>query len=134
MSGCLDLYDRTLVGYEIGGNNNNPLVFKSLDKAIADNPNTYPLVHNDGRYQYYSSIFLKNIICSKACLEFVAVLIMVQMYYGKQYDVKEELINTIHTWITYYTYVRYQRRFRVRISYEVRSEVLKDNSSFVSNT
>ena len=48
-----------------------------------------------------------------------------EMYYGKHYDTKEELVNEIHSWIRYYTYVRYQRRFGVQTPYEVRNEALQ---------
>lgn len=139
VSAFLDLYDRTLVGYEIGARNDNPLVFKSFEHAIEDNPNVQPLVHSDGGYQYTSPTFIhtlkeQNMIQSMSrvhcCIDngpmegFWGIL-KCEMYYGKHYDTKEELVNMIHTWIQYYTYVRYQRRFGVRTPYEVRSEALK---------
>ena len=48
-----------------------------------------------------------------------------EMYYGKHYRTKEELIHALEEWFHYYTYERYQRRFGVRTPYEVRSEALK---------
>ena len=42
----LDLYDRIVVGYEVGDHNNNILVFNTFDKAVKDNPNARPLFHS----------------------------------------------------------------------------------------
>jgi hypothetical protein len=42
----LDLYDRIVVGYEVGDHNNNILVFNTFDNAVKDNPNARPLFHS----------------------------------------------------------------------------------------
>lgn len=41
----------------IGKSNNNQLVFKTFDKAIAANPGAKPLVHSGRGYQYTSRLF-----------------------------------------------------------------------------
>lgn len=61
LSRFLDLYDRTVVGYKIDDYNDNPLIFKTLDMAIANNPNVPPLVHSDGGYQYTSPTFINRL-------------------------------------------------------------------------
>ena len=43
----LDLYDRIVVGYEVGDHNNNILVFNTFDNAVKDNPDAHPLFHSD---------------------------------------------------------------------------------------
>ena len=57
LSAILDLYDRRIVAYRIGGSNNNQLVFDTFDDAVSSNPNAYPLFHSDRGYQYTSKIF-----------------------------------------------------------------------------
>ena len=47
LSAILDLYDRTPVSYVISTRNDNALVFKTFDKAIAENPDAAPLFHSD---------------------------------------------------------------------------------------
>ena len=42
-----DLYDRTVVSYEVGNHNNNILVFNTFDKAIQANKDAHPLCHSD---------------------------------------------------------------------------------------
>lgn len=53
----MDLYDRTPVAYVVSRRNNNQLVFKTYDKAIAENPNATPLFHSDRGFQYTSQVF-----------------------------------------------------------------------------
>ena len=47
LSAILDLYDRRIVSFVIRDRNDNPLVFETFDKAIADNPDAKPLFHSD---------------------------------------------------------------------------------------
>jgi putative transposase len=51
LSAILDLYDNSIVSYEIGHSNNNQLVFKTLDKALEVNPKAKPIIHSDRGYQ-----------------------------------------------------------------------------------
>ena len=54
LSAILDLYDRTVVSYVVSHRNNNDLVFKTFDKAIAANPDAKPVFHSDRGFQYTS--------------------------------------------------------------------------------
>lgn len=56
LSAIKDLYDGSIVAYEISHNNDNPLVMKTIKKALALNPNARPLIHSDRG----ASIPLKN--------------------------------------------------------------------------
>ena len=58
LSAFLDLYDRTVVSYEVGDCNNNILVFNTFDKAVQANKDAHPLFHSDGGYQYTSPAFV----------------------------------------------------------------------------
>ncbi len=42
LSAILDLCDRRIVSYVLSERNDNPLVFKTLDKAIQANPDAHP--------------------------------------------------------------------------------------------
>lgn len=57
LSAILDLYDRRITAYILGKRNDNALVFQTLDKALEDNPNAYPLFHSDRGFQYTNRIF-----------------------------------------------------------------------------
>ena len=47
LSAILDLADKSIVSYVVGHSNNNQLVFKTFDLAVAANPNANPLFHSD---------------------------------------------------------------------------------------
>lgn len=56
LSAILDLYDNSIVSYVLGISNNNQLVFDTLDKAIASNPEAQTLFHSDIGFQYTNKI------------------------------------------------------------------------------
>lgn len=139
LSAFVDLYDRTITGYQISHHNDNGLVFDTFQKAVKANPDAKPLFHSDGGYQYTSPIFismLKNqgmrqsmsrVHCciDNGVVEGLWGIMKCEMYYyGNHYHTKEELVNAIEEWIHYYMYERYQRRFGVKTPYEVRKEAL----------
>ena len=62
LSAILDLYDRFPVSYVISCRNDNPLVFKTFDKAIEENPDARPIFHSDRGFQYTSRVFHKKLL------------------------------------------------------------------------
>ena len=61
LSAIIDLYDRYPVAFVISGRNDNQLVFKTFDKAIAANSNAKPIFHSDRGFQYTSRVFQKKL-------------------------------------------------------------------------
>lgn len=61
LSTILDLYDRSIVAYEISRRNGNQLVFRTFDKAIAKNPEARPLFHSDRGFPYTSRFFKRKL-------------------------------------------------------------------------
>ena len=47
LSAILDLCDRRIVSYALSERNDNPLVYKTFDKAVKANPDAHPLFHSD---------------------------------------------------------------------------------------
>ncbi len=47
LSAILDLCDRRIVSYVISERTDNPLVYKTFDKAVKANPDAHPLFHSD---------------------------------------------------------------------------------------
>ncbi|MGZ7238533.1 DDE-type integrase/transposase/recombinase, partial [Streptococcus pyogenes] len=54
LSAIKDLYDGSIVAYQISQHNDNPLVMATLAKAMAANPGARPLLHSDRGSQYTS--------------------------------------------------------------------------------
>lgn len=61
LSAIIDLYDRYPVSFVLSGRNDNQLVFKTFDKAIATHPDARPIFHSDRGFQYTSKVFRKKL-------------------------------------------------------------------------
>ena len=127
LSVILDLCDRRPVSFVYSSKNDNSLVFDTFDKAVSANPEATPLFHSDRGYQYTSKAFRQRIINAgmtqsmsrvARCIDngpmegFWGVMKR-EMYYGKKYKMKEELIAAIEKYLDYYTNKRVQRNLGV---------------------
>lgn len=127
LSVILDLCDKRPVAFVYSSNNDNPLVFDTFDKAIAANPDATPLFHSDRGYQYTSKAFRQRIIDAGMTQSMSRVarcidngpmegfwgIMKREMYYGKKYKTKEELVTAIKKYMDYYTNKRVQRNLGV---------------------
>lgn len=127
LSAILDLYDRRIVSFVISDRNDNPLVFKTFDKAVKANPTAHPIFHSDRGFQYTNRNFhhkLKKAGMTQSmsrvakCIDngpmegFWGILKREQ-YYGKRFTNKHELVQMITNYITYYNNRRVQRTLGV---------------------
>ena len=127
LSAILDLYDRRIVSYIIRDRNDNPLVFDTLDAAIAANPDAHPLFHSDRGFQYTNRVFYNKLKAAKMkqsmsrvakCIDngpmegFWGILKR-ERYYGRRFTCREELVSMIESYITYYNNRRVQRNLGV---------------------
>ena len=138
LSAILDLYDRVPVSYVISTRNNNPLVFKTFDKAIEAYPDATPLFHSDRGFQYTSKVFqmkLQNQGMDQSmsrvghCIDNGPTegfwgIIKTEMY--AMYEITDEasLRDAIEKYLHFYTYERPQERFNGKTPAEVRQEAL----------
>lgn len=60
----LDLFDRRVVAYEIG-DNNNQLVFQNFDHAVELCPDAHPLFHSNRGFQYTNATFHQKLIAAE---------------------------------------------------------------------
>lgn len=119
---------------------NNPLVFDTFDKAVATNPGATPLLHSDRGYQYTSKAFRRRILAAgmtqsmsrvARCIDNGPIegfwgLMKREMYYGKKYKTKEELMLAIEKYIDYYTNKRVQRNLEVLTPLEFHEQKLEN--------
>ena len=122
LSVILDLCDRRPVAFVYSTRNDTSLVFDTFDKAVAANPGATPLLHSDRGYQYTSKAFRRRILAAGMTQSMSRVarcidngpmegfwgLMKREMYYGKKYKTKEELMLAIEKYIDYYTNKRVQ--------------------------
>lgn len=138
LSGILDLYDKSIVSYEIREKNNNELVCATLDRAIAANPDAKPILHSDRGFQYTTQVFRNKLLkqgmtpsmsrtghcIDNGPMEGFWSTIKAEMYDLREYRSVEELTAAIEEYIRYYHEKRYQARFGYRTPNEVRAEAL----------
>lgn len=107
--------------------NDNPLVYDTFDAALATNPGAQPIFHSDRGYQYTSKVFRQKILeagmtqsmsrvahCTdNGPMEGFWGIMKREMYYGKKYKTKDDLLRSIEEYIDYYTNRRVQRKLNL---------------------
>ena len=123
LSAILDLYDRRIVAYVVSDRNDNPLVFKTLDRAVVANPGVHPLFHSDRGFQYTNRVFHQKLekagmaqsmsrvgrCIDNGPMEGFWGILKRERYYGKRFTSKKELVDMIVSYIRYYNNRRVQR-------------------------
>ncbi|MEG1747726.1 MAG: IS3 family transposase, partial [Oscillospiraceae bacterium] len=127
LSAILDLYDRRIVAFEISTRNDNPLVFKTFDKAVRANPGAKPLFHSDRGYQYTNRSFHHKLekagmtqsmsrvahCIDNGPMEGFWGILKRERYYGKRFTDERSLIAMIRGYIAYYNSRRVQRNLGI---------------------
>ena len=138
LSAIIDLYDRYPVSYAVSARNDNKLVFKTFDKAIALNPCAKPIFHSDRGFQYTSKMFKKKLVKQEMRQSMSRVghcidngptegfwgIIKAEMY--QMYEITDEssLRFAIKDYIRFYSEERPQDRYHCKTPLEVRMEAL----------
>ena len=127
LSAILDLYDRRIVAFVLGDRNDNPLVFKTFDKAVKANPGAHPLFHSDRGFQYTNRTFHHKLVQAGMTQSMSRVahcidngpmegfwgILKRERYYGRRFTSKKELVQMIQHYIHYYNTRRVQRNLGV---------------------
>lgn len=135
LSAIIDLYDRSIVGYEMSCRNDNALVFSTFDQAIEANPDAKPLFHSDRGFQYTSSVFQCKLTEQGMTQSMSRVghcidngptegfwgIVKAEMYNLQKFCSADELRKAIEDFIRYYNEGRYQARFGYQSPAEVRA-------------
>lgn len=138
LSAILDLYDRYPISYVVSCRNDNKLIFKTFDKAIASNPDAKPVFHSDRGFQYTSKVFQKKLkeqemeqsmsrvghCIDNGPTEGFWGIIKTEMY--QMYEITDEasLRYAIQDYIKFYSEERPQDRYHCKTPLEVRKEAL----------
>ena len=133
-----DLYGRYPVAYAISPRNDNRLVFKTFDKAVAAYPDAKPVFHSDRGFQYTSRLFRTKLekqemkqSMSRAghCIDNGPTegfwgIIKPEMY--QMYEITDEtsLRHAIKEYMRFYSEERPQGRYHCKTPLEVRQEAL----------
>lgn len=138
LSAIIDLYDNSIVHYELSTSITTDLVLNTLSGALEANPGAHPMIHTDRGAQYTSYAF-KNLVSQHklthsmsrvgSCLDNAPIerfwgTLKAETYYSHHYRSEEEFTDAITGYFDYYNYQRYQERFGMKAPMEVRSEAL----------
>ena len=139
LSPIMDLYDNSIIEYNLSLKNNNHLVFSMFDKAIEKHPDAKPIFHSDRGFQYTSHLFRKKLEDARMtqsmsrvgkCIdngpmeEFFGTL-KTKMFYDKKFKTLEDLIEKIKKYINFYNNSRFQKGLGCMAPLEYRSHALK---------
>lgn len=141
LSAIIDLYDRYPVSYVVSARNDNRLVFKTFDRAIASNPSAKPIFHSDRGFQYTSKMFKKKLEEQEMKQSMSRVghcidngptegfwgIIKSEMY--QMYEITDEssLRQAIKDYLHFYSEERPQDRYHCKTPLEVRQEALESD-------
>jgi transposase InsO family protein len=135
LSPIMDLYDNSIIEYELSFKNNNHLVFSMFDKAIQKYPYAKPIFHSDRGFQYTGKIFKSKIeetgmtqsmsrvgkCIDNGPMEGFFGTLKTEMFYGKKYRTFEELRGNIIEYIKFYNEKRFQKRLGCMAPLEYRN-------------
>ena len=135
LSAILDLYDNSIVAYNLGNSNNNELVFTNLDIALKSVKGTKPLIHSDRGYQYTSNGFKRKIneagmtqsmsrvgkCIDNGPMEGFFGILKCEKYYLNKYDNYLDLEKDIEDYIKFYNNKRLQKKLNCQSPVEFRA-------------
>lgn len=138
LSAVFDLYDKSIIHYEISPFNNNPLVFQTMEQALRACPGAQPMIHSDRGFQYTSRGFQAivethglNHSMSRVsrCLDngpmegFFGTLKCEEYYLPDSfYGTYEDLVKAIRRYIRFYNHQRYQEHLSGLTPIEYRNQ------------
>lgn len=139
LSPIIDLYDNSIIEYELSFKNNNYLVFKMFDKAIQKYPDAKPIFHSDRGFQYTGNTFKRKIedagitqsmsrvgkCIDNGPMEGFFGTLKTEMFYGKKFKSLEELKEKITEYIRFYNEKRFQKRLGCMAPTEYRNHASK---------
>jgi putative transposase len=131
----MDLYDNSIVSYNINNSSNNYQLFKTFNKAIELNPNAKPIFHSDRGYQYTSKRFKKMLdkqeithsmsrvgkCIDNGPIENLWGIIKTEMFYIKNFNNAKEIEIAIDDYIEFYNKVRLQSKLKSHTPIEYRN-------------
>ena len=127
LSAILDLYDRRIVSYVVRDSNDCALVYDTFDQAVSRNPEAKPLFHSDRGFQYTTEVFRNKLLKAGMTQSMSRVgkcidngpmegfwgILKRERYYTHRFTSREELLNMIDDYISYYNTHRPQRRLGI---------------------
>jgi len=138
LSPIMDLYDNSIIEYELSHSNTNQLVFRMFDRAILKNQDAKPVFHSDRGFQYTNNTFKYKIeeagmkqsmsrigrCIDNGPMEAFFGTMKAEMFYGKRFSSMEDLISRVKEYIEFYNKERLQKRLKCLAPIVYRNQAL----------
>ena len=138
LSAILDLKDKSIVSYAVGGNSGSKLVFDTFDAAIQKYPDAKPTFHSDRGLQYTSKVFKSKLdaqgmsqsmsragrCIDNGPMEAFWGTLKAEMYYLHSFPDYDSLEKAIDRYIAFYNNSRYQEKLDGLAPLEFRAMLL----------
>lgn len=132
----MDLYDNSIVEFELSFSNNNRLVFKMFDRAVQNNPTAKPIFHSDRGFQYTNNTFKRKLddagmnqsmsrvgkCIDNGPMEGFFGILKSEMFYEKKFQSMDNLIEKVKEYITFYNEKRFQKKLKCLAPMEYRNQ------------
>ena len=139
LSPILDLYDNSIIVYNLSYKNNCDLVFDMFDEAMRKYPDAKPIFHSDRGFQYTSKEFKIKIdgtgmkqsmsepgkCIDNGPMEGFFGTLNVEMFHDKKFESIEELEKEIKEYIKFYNEGRFQKKLGCMAPLEYRYHTSK---------
>lgn len=126
LSPILDLFDNSIIDYELSFRNTNEVVFKMFDRAILKYPHAKPIFHSDRGFQYTNTVFKSKLesqgmnqsmsrvgkCIDNGPMEAFFGTLKSEIFYGKTFESMDELIIKIKQYIQFYNEERFQKKLK----------------------
>ena len=123
LSAILDLCDRRIVTFVIRNTNDCALVYDTFDQAVTANPEAHSLFHSDRGIQYTTQVFHNKLAAAGMVQSMSRIgkcigngpmegfwgILKREIYYGRRFTDREDLIGMIVEYMAYYNSRRLQR-------------------------
>lgn len=138
LSAIKDLYDGSIIAYQVGRFNDNSLVMNTIKSAVEANPNATPLIHSDRGSQYTSKEYryltteagmTRSMSRVGNCIDNAPIESFFSHFKCEKYDLKnystfEELEKDIDAYIKFYNEERYQEKLNSLAPLEFRYQAV----------
>ncbi|SES05258.1 Transposase InsO and inactivated derivatives [Isobaculum melis] len=125
LSALIDLYDYSIVSYQISERNDNLLVMDTLHQAFKLNAQAHPIIHSDRGFQYTSHEYRRlsekyqfKVSMSRVskCLDNQPIesfwgTLKAESFYLNKFKKRESLIKEIHRYIIFYNEERFVQKY-----------------------
>jgi putative transposase len=141
LSAIIDLYDNSIVAYQMSTHSNNQLVFDTFEAAIAKYPDAKPIFHSDRGFQYTNRVFRFKLdemgmtqsmsrigrCIDNGPMESFWGTLKSEMYYLRKFHSFSELREAIVEYLDFYNYRRFQVKLKNMAPMEYRSHAYQTN-------